>query len=127
VSFSFSARSLSKLDGVHPHLASVAFRAIKLSTVDFAVTEGLRTRERQAQLLAAGATRTMDSRHITGHAIDVAAFVGREMRWDWPLFARIAEAFEEASRRRGVPIVWGGSWRSFRDGPHFELPRDEYP
>ena len=127
MTFKFSARSLRNLDGLHRDLVRVAHRALELSDVDFVVTEGLRTRERQRQLVAAGASRTMNSRHITGHALDVAAWVGGTVRWDWPLYDRISAAFKAAARELGVPIVWGGDWKSFKDGPHFELDRSRYP
>jgi peptidoglycan L-alanyl-D-glutamate endopeptidase CwlK len=123
MAFKLSARSLSRLEGVHPDLVKVVKRAIEITEVDFMVTEGLRTRERQRQLLNAGASRTMNSRHITGHAVDVAAYVAGEVRWDWPLYPRIASAFKEAARELNVPITWGGDWPKFRDGPHFELKR----
>lgn len=123
----FSKRSLSTLEGVHPDLVRVAHRAIAISAIDFMVTEGLRTRERQAQLLKAGASKTMNSRHITGHAIDVAAMVSGQIRWDWPLYPKIAAAFKQAAAELGVPIIWGGDWRTLKDGPHFELDRAKYP
>lgn len=124
---SFDPRSLARLAEVHPDLQKLAVRALALSPVDFIITEGLRTLERQKALLAQGATRTLDSRHLTGHAIDVAARVDGEVRWDWPLYGRIADAFAKASQELAIPVTWGGSWKSFRDGPHFELPRDRYP
>ena len=101
--------------------------AIALSPVDFMVTEGLRTPERQAALIRAGASRTKRSRHLTGHAVDVAAMVDGQVRWDWPLYPRIAAAFKAAAVRQGTPIVWGGDWPSLRDGPHFELDRKVFP
>ena len=119
-------RSLERLQGVHPDLVAVVKKAITLTEIDFTVTEGLRTKERQAQLVKAGASKTMNSRHITGHAVDVAAWVDG-VRWDWPLYAKIAGAFKKAAADLGVPIVWGGDWKSFRDGPHFELDRRKYP
>lgn len=125
--FKFSKRSLQRLEGVHPHLRSVMMYAITISPVDFAITEGLRTRERQAQLLAAGASTTMNSRHLTGHAVDVAAFIGRELRWDWPLYERLAQSVKQAAKHVEVPIEWGGDWKRFRDGPHFQLPWEIYP
>lgn len=125
--FILSNRSLSRLEGVHPDLVSVVKEAIRISTVDFAVTEGLRTVERQKQLLAAGASKTMNSRHITGHAVDLAPIIGGEIRWDWPPFHDIAKAMKEAAKQLGVPIIWGGDWVSFKDGPHFELDRKKYP
>lgn len=123
--FRFSKRSLKALEGVHPALVAVAHRALEISPVDFVVTEGLRTLERQKELKAAGASRTLNSRHLTGHAIDVAAWVG-EIRWDWPLYTQIADAFKQAASELNVAIVWGGDWKSLRDGPHFELSRSVY-
>jgi peptidoglycan L-alanyl-D-glutamate endopeptidase CwlK len=123
--FKFSARSKRALVGVHPDLVRVAERAIEITDVDFVVTEGVRTRVRQQQLYTAGATTTLNSRHLTGHAIDVAAWV-REIRWDGPLYRRIADAMKAASKELGVPIVWGGDWKTFKDGPHFELDRRTY-
>ena len=127
MTFSFSSRSLRKLEGVHPDLVAVAHRALEITEVDFLVTEGLRTREKQIELVKAGASRTTRSRHLTGHAIDVAAWVAGEVRWDWPLYAEISRAFKQAAAELKVPIVWGGDWKSFKDGPHYELSRTEYP
>ena len=125
--FRLSERSLKRLEGVHPRLVALAREAIALSPVDFMVTEGLRAPERQAALVRAGASRTRRSRHLTGHAIDVAALVDGQVRWDWPLYPRIAAAFKAAAARQGTPIVWGGDWPRLRDGPHFELDRKAFP
>lgn len=125
--WTLSTRSEKRLIGVHPDLVKVVREAITISPVDFMVTEGLRTAERQAALVRAGASRTLNSRHRTGHAVDVAAMIDGEVRWDWPLYPRIAAAFKAAAARQGRPIVWGGDWRSLRDGPHFELDRRVYP
>jgi len=125
--FTFGERSKKNLTGVHADLVKVAHRALELSQIDFTVTEGLRTKERQAQLMSAGASKTMNSRHITGHAIDIAPIIAGEVRWDWPPFQELAKAFKLAAKELGVPIVWGGDWVSFKDGPHFELDRRKYP
>ena len=125
--YKLGARSISNLRGVHPDLVAVVKRAITLSEIDFTVTEGLRTKERQEQLLKAGASKTMNSRHITGHAVDLAAWVEGGIRWDWPLYAKMAAAMKRAAGELGVAIVWGGDWKSFKDGPHFELDRRVYP
>jgi len=124
--FQLSQRSRDRLKGVHPDLVRVVERAIQLTPIDFMITEGMRTRARQEQLLKAGATRTRNSRHLTGHAVDVAALVDGEVRWDWPLYSKIAVAFKKAAEEQGVAIVWGGDWKTFRDGPHFELDRLAY-
>lgn len=121
------ARSRRNLTGVHGDLVAVVERAAALSEVEFIVTEGLRTIERQRELVAKGASKTMNSRHLTGHAIDVAAKVGGEVRWDWPLYPQIAKAMKAAAKELNTPVVWGGDWKSFRDGPHFELDRRSYP
>ena len=136
-------RSLSRLEGVHPDLVRVVKKAAALSSLDFTVLEGLRTVDRQKQLMKQGATRTMNSRHITGHAVDLAPMIAGSVRWDWPLYLQLAEIVRSASVSENVPIRWGGTWkllsaingpitakvlsRSFPDGPHFELPRANYP
>lgn len=120
-------RSEKNLVGVHPDLVAIVRKATELSSLDFIVTEGLRTLERQKQLLAAGATKTLNSRHLTGHAVDLAAVVGKEVRWDWPLYAKLADAMKEAAKQLSLEIEWGGDWRTFKDGPHFQLSVSKYP
>jgi len=127
MSYVLSSRSLARMKGVHPDLIAVVEAAIVISPVDFMITEGLRDAKRQAALVKAGASRTLNSRHITGHAVDVAALVDGRVRWDWPLYPKIAAAFRAAATRYGVPIIWGGDWPRLRDGPHFELDRRYYP
>jgi peptidoglycan LD-endopeptidase CwlK len=124
--FHFSERSLKNLQGVHPDLAAVVNRAIQITPVDFVVTEGVRTLDRQKQLLAAGATRTLNSRHLTGHAVDVAAWVD-EVRWDWSLYTFINIAMQKSARELGIQIEWGGDWVRFKDGCHFQLSWENYP
>lgn len=136
-------RSLSRLEGLHPDLVRVVKKAAAISDIDFTVLEGLRTVERQKQLMKQGATRTMNSRHITGHAVDLGAMIGGAVRWDWSLYMKIAEIMRSSSASENVPIRWGGTWkllsdiqgpitakslsRSFPDGPHYELWRQAYP
>ena len=120
-------RSLSRLEGVHPDLVRVVKKAAALSSLDFTVLEGLRTKERQKQLLDLGATKTINSRHLTGHAVDLAPMVGGTVRWDWPLYHQLAVMVKEAAKAENVPIQWGGDWRTFKDGPHWELPWKAYP
>lgn len=125
--YKLSQKSLDRLKGVHPDLVKVVKRAIELTPIDFRITEGLRTKERQAYLMKKGATRTMRSRHITGHAIDFVALPGGVVSWDWSHYPKIADAFKKAAAELGVQITWGGDWKSFRDGPHIELNRKYYP
>lgn len=125
--FQLSKRSKDRLSGVHPDLVRVVERAIQISDIDFTVLEGVRSMARQTQLVASGASQTMRSRHITGHAVDLGAYVGGQVRWDWPLYHKLAATVKKAAAEVGVPIEWGGDWKSFPDGPHFQLPHKEYP
>lgn len=130
--FELGARSRKALEGVHPDLIKVVERAIELSEIDFKVTEGVRTLARQRELVAAGASTTLKSRHLPGKdgvcfAVDLGALVGGKIRWDWPLYSKLAVAMKQASIEVGVPIEWGGGWKTFKDGPHFQLPNKQYP
>ena len=125
--FQLSKHSLGRLAGVHPDLVRVIKRAIEITEVDFGITEGLRSLERQKACLAAGKSWTLHSRHLTGHAVDVDAFVSGEIRWEWPLFEKIAAAMKGAASELGISIVWGGDWQTLKDGCHFELDRRVYP
>lgn len=125
--FKLSQRSKDRLKGVHPDLVKVVERAIELTEVDFTVREGVRSKSRQEKLVELGASQTMNSRHLTGHAVDLGAVVAGQVRWDWPLYHRIADAMKAAAEELGTPLTWGGDWETFPDGPHFELPWDAYP
>lgn len=120
--FSFSARSEKKLKTVKIELQHIARLALYLSPVDFAITEGIRTEERQKQLVAEGKSQTMKSRHLIGRAVDIVPYVGGKYVWDnddaWKL---ISAAFLTAAKILGETIQWGGAWQSFRDFPHFQL------
>lgn len=124
----YSARSLKNLDGIHPDLREVIDRALQDSPLDFVVIEGLRTLERQKQLVASGASKTLNSRHLTGHAVDLVPIgPNGKAAFDWPLYDRLGPAVKAAAEKLGVKLVWGGDWSSSKDGPHFELDRNEYP
>lgn len=125
--YQLSGRSITKLQGVHPDLVRVVRRALELSEVDFVVVEGRRSEARQRELVKAGASQTMDSRHLTGHAVDLAPYIAGQIRWDWPPFYKIADAMKAAAKELGVALIWGGDWTSFKDGPHFQLDRRTYP
>jgi peptidoglycan L-alanyl-D-glutamate endopeptidase CwlK len=127
MTFRFGLRSKASLVGVHADLQAVAYRALELSPVDFVVTEGLRTAARQRELVAQRKSRTLRSRHLTGHAIDVAALVDGHVTWNWTEYELIAVAFKAAATELGIDLDWGGDWESFRDGPHFQLSHKSYP
>jgi len=111
MAYRFSARSAKNLAGVHPELVAVMALALAESELDFTITEGLRTQERQRELVNKGASQTMNSRHLTGHAVDVAVLVNGEVRWDWPLYERLSATVKDVADRLNIPITWGGGWR----------------
>lgn len=147
--FKLSKRSLSNLEGVHPKLVEVVKYAITITRVDFGVIEGVRTVARQRELVAAGASQTMNSKHIAGQAVDLMAYIGNRASWELNLYDDIADAMKMAAIELDVPIIWGGAWsvgdirqwdgtmqdamdsyvatrraqgrRPFIDGPHFEV------
>ena len=130
--YKFGSRSLNNLKGVHPDLLKVVHRALELSEVDFSVIEGVRTQARQAELFKNKASRTMLSRHLTGHAVDLYP-VGKPTPWED--CKKVAIAMFKAAKELKIPLRWGGDWNQngrsdderFYDGPHFELPRKDYP
>jgi len=114
--FSLGPQSRARLREGHSDLVAMVERAIQITAVDFAVYEVLRTYTRQAALVRAGASWTMDSRHITGHAVDLVPWLDfdgdghSELRWDWPLVYPIAVAMRQASLELATPLIWGGVW-----------------
>lgn len=122
---SLTPRDIQRMAGVHADLVRVVTKAREYAA--FIVTEGMRTVSRQRELVAAGASQTMASRHLTGHAVDLAALVAGGVRWDWPLYHDLAQAMKRAAAEEQVAIVCGADWVKFRDGPHFELDRARYP
>lgn len=152
--FILGKRSKAELKGVHPDLVKVVARAISLTTQDFSVHDGIRTVGEQRKLVAKGVSKTMKSRHITGHAVDLVPYINGKLRWEWEPIYHIAKAVRIAAKELEIPIRWGGAWdrrltdsegsvedlvngyvsrrrnagkRAFIDGPHFELPRKIYP
>lgn len=147
--FKLSERSLGNLEGIDERLIEIVKFAITVTCVDFGVTEGVRTVERQRELVAAGASKTMNSKHIRGQAVDLMAYIGPRASWELNLYDNIADAMRLGAIEVDVPIRWGGAWnvrdlrewdgtmqdamdhyvdtrrsqgrRPFIDGPHFEL------
>ena len=119
-------RSLKALQGVHPDLVRVVHRADELTDLQFIITEGLRTKERQRELFAKGLSKTLNSRHITGHAVDFAPLLDGDVTWKTPAFLPVIKAFRQAAAELKTSIVSGSEWKSFKDYPHIELDRRVY-
>ena len=134
----------SNLRGVDSRLVNVIRKAASYGTVKFTVLEGVRTQARQRQLVAQGLSKTMNSRHLTGHAVDLAPLVNGKVTWNWQYYYPLAQVMARAATELGVDIRWGGAWTNIRgksgtpqswvnaykssggrflDGPHFEIPR----
>ena len=125
MSYKLGTRSLQSLSGVHPDMVAVVKKAIEITGVDFTVIEGIRNINRQRELFKAGKSTTMNSRHITGHAVDMVPW---PVDWnDLGRFEVMSKAMKTAAEELEIPIVWGGDWKSFYDAPHFELDRKAYP
>ena len=124
MTYKLSQRSMQNLSGVHPDLVAVVKRAIEITEQDFSVIEGIRNIDRQRKLVAQGKSQTMNSRHLTGHAVDIAPY---PLSWDWEYFWPIADAMKEAAEELDVDLEWGGDWESFKDGPHWQLSWEAYP
>lgn len=127
MTYSFGKKSRDRLVGVHPDLVRVMERAIEITKFDFVITEGVRSFARQEQLFKSGASKTMRSRHLTGHAVDIAPYLDGSPRWDWPPFYIVAAAIKQAASELKVDVRWGGDWLTFKDGPHWELSWKGYP
>lgn len=147
--FHLSQRSHSRLIGVDERLVNLVSSAILTSPIDFTVNEGLRTLERQKHLVAIGASTTLNSKHLTGEAVDLIPYVENTIRWEWPLYYTLAEHIRSVAQSMNISLRWGGCWdvygftytsasckklvddyvarqkkkgkRAFIDGPHFEL------
>ncbi|HCW20067.1 M15 family metallopeptidase [Achromobacter sp.] len=128
--FHLSQRSLARLVGVHADLVEIVKLAIQRTAVDFTVVEGVRTVAQQREYVTKGASQTMNSYHLPqadglGHAVDLAPLVRGAIPWnDWQAFADLADVMKVCASELGVPLEWGGDWKSFKDGPHFQIPRD---
>lgn len=150
MTFKLSRRSRDNLIGVDPELVAVVERAIQITTVDFAVTEGVRTAARQRELFLKGASQIAEGgSHVKGEAVDLVAFLGGRISWELNLYDEVADAMKQAAIEQGVALRWGAAWnvpdirkwdgtmeaamnyyidtrrkegkRPFIDAPHFEM------
>ena len=149
MTYKLSTKSQERLIGVEPELKEIVYEAIKVTKVDFGVIEGLRTEEKQKQLVESGASQTMKSKHLEGRAVDLMAYIGGRGSWELNVYDEIADAMKEAAVKVEVAVRWGAAWtvtdirewegtmaeamnsyidtrrgqgrRPFIDAPHFEL------
>jgi peptidoglycan L-alanyl-D-glutamate endopeptidase CwlK len=125
--FTLSKKSKSNLFSVHPDLIKVVEHAITITPIDFCVLEGLRTHDRQVELVKTGKSKTMNSRHLTGHAVDLGALPNGKLSWDMQYYKELSLYVKQAASQLNIPIEWGGDWKTFKDGPHYQLPWKYYP
>lgn len=142
--------SLKELAGVKVELIAIVNLAIRITTQDFTVYDGLRTLKEQQAHVKAGTSKTMQSKHLQGLAVDLVPWINGKPVWDWDGCYKIAQAVDAAATHLGFAnqIRWGGAWdrvlgdfgsaqdwlaydreviaygkrtgKSFVDGPHFE-------
>jgi hypothetical protein len=148
MSFKLSKRSITRLQGVNKDLVDVVNRAINITEIDFGVSEGLRTIEKQRELVEKGASQTLKSKHLTGNAVDLVAYIGSKVCWELSVYDEIADAMRQSAEELDVELRWGAAWhknltdsgmsaedlmneyidlrrsqdrRPFIDAPHFEI------
>ena len=128
-------RDIERLKGVHPSLVMVVKKCAEITNIEFIVTEGLRTLEKQKEYLAKGTTTTLNSKHLTGHAVDLAVWFDKnhdrvvgvdELSWKFEYYKQLADNMKKAAALVGVAIEWGGDWKSFKDGPHYQIDPNKY-
>lgn len=130
--FKLGKKSLSNLKGVHPDLVKVVKRAIELTECDFTITEGLRTKATQALYVKQGKSQTMNSKHLEGLAVDLAAWVVSKdtgkgtINWNFDYYFKIADAVRKASIELGIKVKWGGAWRYLNDYDSSKKAYDAY-
>ncbi|MFK3661177.1 M15 family metallopeptidase [Scandinavium sp. NPDC088450] len=127
INHEFGKTTEKHLRGVHKDLSDVMRKALKLSPVDFGISEGLRNQKRQLELLASGKSLTSKSRHLTGHAVDIFAVINGSVSWEFKHYQTIATAVFKAAKDLSVDVEWGGDWTEIKDGVHFQLSRKMYP
>ena len=130
--FKLGRKSETELVGVHPNLVKVTRRALELTSVDFAVHDGIRSKEEQREYVRQGVSRTMNSKHLKqadslGHAVDLVPVINGKLRWEWHPIYIITEAMRDAATELDVRIRWGGCWHTITYGVRSpEQLRNEY-
>jgi peptidoglycan L-alanyl-D-glutamate endopeptidase CwlK len=119
--------SKQRLKGVHPDLIKIVEKALEITDINFTILEGLRSKERQRILVQKGASKTMKSRHLTGHAVDIAPVINGQVTWDWKYYYHLEKIIKTAAKQVNIIVEWGGDWTKFKDGPHWQLPNRLYP
>lgn len=127
MSHTLTQRDLSRLTGVHPDLQRLVKEVARITSIPFMVSEGLRSVAQQRENVKKGVSKTMNSRHLTGHAVDLLPLVNGKASWSWPVYYKFAPIVKQAAKNIGVTVEWGGDWRTFKDGPHWQLPWATYP
>tara|TARA_Y100001938_G_scaffold146190_1_gene224567 strand:- start:284 stop:664 length:381 start_codon:yes stop_codon:yes gene_type:complete len=123
--YKFGKRSRGRLRGVDVRIINILNELIKI--MDVTVIEGLRSADRQKELLAKGATKVKYSKHMDGKAVDIAPY---PIDWkDRDRFHYMGGMIRGIAKQLNVPIRWGGDWDSdgevkdngFDDLVHIEI------
>lgn len=127
-----TSKDNDRLKRAHPDLAKIVRRAAEITTVPFTILQSDRTLEQQKENVKKGVSQTMKSRHLISsdgmvRAVDIAPLDGKTASFAWPLYFKLAPIMKQAAKDVKVPVEWGGDWKTFKDGPHWQLPWDKYP
>jgi peptidoglycan LD-endopeptidase CwlK len=130
--FNLTSKDNERLKRAHPDLKKVILRAAEITKVPFTVLQSDRTLEQQRENVRKGVSQTMKSRHLISpdgfvRAVDIAPLDGKGASFAWPLYHKLAPHIKQAAKDVDIPIEWGGDWRTFKDGPHWQLPWSKYP
>jgi len=131
--FALSQRDVTRLKKAHPDLQRIVNEAARITTLPFVILQADRTLAEQKANVAKGVSQTLKSRHLIDgkgivYAVDIAP-IGPDGKasFAWPLYHKLAPIMKQAAKNVGVPVEWGGDWKTLKDGPHWQLPWASYP
>ena len=116
-----SELSKKRLEGVDECLKAIVIECAARCLFPFNVSEGLRSVEQQREYVRQGKSRTMNSKHLTGKAVDLYPLSMDRKQVDWSMFEELADLMFQVASDQGTEIVWGGHWKTFVDKCHFQL------
>ncbi|MGL4721886.1 MAG: M15 family metallopeptidase [Desulfovibrionaceae bacterium] len=124
--YTLSKTSMLRLSTVCEELQRVVYRAFSYQLLDITIAEGIRTIERQKELLLQGFTKTLYSKHLQGEAVDIYPYIkgeGMIVQADHSSWESVATIMKRAAQEENIKIQWGGDWKHFIDKPHWEMIR----
>ena len=128
MAFEFGKKSRKRLETTEPFVQEIMHEVLSITPYDFGIPEfgGRRTIEQQEQLVKQGKSKTMNSKHLKGEAIDICRYMGGvEYSFERKHILPIADIVKQVAKDKGYKVKWGGDWLNFVDAPHFEFTKKE--